>query len=101
MRTPSAGSIALIIFKGRAILVGIFGNSLRRGCHDIRSTRFEITFSPAPALLQANHALASHSPALAAAGNASAITQSVMTYVVHGASVAVIVTGLMGALRYR
>jgi hypothetical protein len=45
--------------------------------------------------------LASHSPALAAAGNASAITQPVMTYVVYAASVAVIVTGLMGALRDR
>jgi hypothetical protein len=45
--------------------------------------------------------LASQSSALAAAGKASAITQLVMTYFVHGASAAVTNTGLMGALRYR
>jgi hypothetical protein len=52
------------------------------------------------ALLPTDHALASQGPG-GGPGTAGAITQLVMAILVYGASAAIVVAGLIGALRHR
>jgi hypothetical protein len=67
------------------------------------SRKSRIAFAAASAelaLLQASHAFASRGPG-GGQGTASATRQLVMAIIVYGASAALIIIGLIGALRQR